>query len=271
MSKFDGMLLFSDMDGTLFDTKTTLPERNIKGIRYFTENGGKFAVATGRSPLSLAGFVNTLGVNCPCVVLNGCGIYDYAKGESVYAKYLTDKAMEATAKLAEKYSDVINTVIFLPDGSMAASHGTAALPACFDPDHVAGITKRPEDMMNTPWFKVVFVGEMKDLKALAADAEAMDLGETNTVFAGEDMFELLPGGTTKGGGMVKLAEILGYPMEKVFAIGDYYNDQEMLELGGITAAAGQAPDDLKEKATYVACHCDEGAVGWFIEKLDELF
>ena len=271
MGKFDGMLLFSDMDGTLFDTKTTIPERNLKGIEYFTENGGLFAVATGRSPMSLASFVDTLGVNCPCVVLNGCGIYDYAAKKSVYAKYLDEKARKATIELAAKYAGKINTVVFLPDGSMTASDGTDTLPPCFDAVHVPGITCRPEETMDKQWFKIVFVGELSDLKELAADAEKMDLGETNTVFAGEDMFELLPGETTKGGGMVKLAEYLGYPLEKVFAIGDYYNDQEMLELGGITAAAGQAPDDLKEKATYVACHCDEGCVGWFIEKLDELF
>ena len=270
MGKFDGKLLFSDMDGTLFDTKTQLPIRNLDKIKYFTDNGGLFSVATGRSPLSLAKFIDTLGVNCPCVVLNGCGIFDYTKSKSVYSKYLNELSKKATVDVQKKYGDKINTVVFLPDGSMTASNGVETLPPCFDALNVTGVKCDPENIYDNDWYKVVFVGLFDDLKELSEDVLSYNLGDTNTVFAGEDMFELLPGGTTKGGGMIQLAKLMDVSIENVFAIGDYYNDQEMLELAGISAAAGQAPDDLKEKADYIACHCDDGAVGWFIEKLDQI-
>ena len=47
MGKFDGILLCSDWDGTLFDG-TSIPENNVEAIRYFQRNGGTFTLSSGR-------------------------------------------------------------------------------------------------------------------------------------------------------------------------------------------------------------------------------
>ena len=49
MGKFDGLLLASDFDDTLYGLDLRIPERNLEAIRYFTGEGGRFAVATGRA------------------------------------------------------------------------------------------------------------------------------------------------------------------------------------------------------------------------------
>ena len=43
-------LLISDIDGTLVNTKKEIPPRNIEAIAHFREMGGRFTIATGRSP-----------------------------------------------------------------------------------------------------------------------------------------------------------------------------------------------------------------------------
>ena len=50
MNKFEGMLLACDMDGTLLDSSRRISERNERALRYFTEEGGRFSLATGRAP-----------------------------------------------------------------------------------------------------------------------------------------------------------------------------------------------------------------------------
>ena len=45
MGKFDGLLLASDFDDTLYGLDLRIPERNLEAIRYFTGEGGRFAVA----------------------------------------------------------------------------------------------------------------------------------------------------------------------------------------------------------------------------------
>ena len=270
MHKFEGMLLFSDLDGTVFDSNTELPKRNIDGISYFKEQGGRFAVATGRSHISLAKHKDLLGVNAPCVVLNGCGVFDYSLDKFIYSVFLDNDAKEAVKYLATKHKD-INTVVFLDDDTMAATQGVDHLPPCFDSKVVPGIRSDIKDVVSRDWFKVVFVGELQELKVIANECTSINIGNTGTVFAGDDMFEFLPAGVTKGDGMVALAKSLNTDLSKVFAVGDFYNDQEMLKYAGISAVAGQAPDDVKEVADYTACTCDEGTVGWFVEKLDTLF
>ena len=56
MGKFTGVLLASDYDNTLLDTESArrsggeaprVSERNQAALRYFMEQGGRFAVATG--------------------------------------------------------------------------------------------------------------------------------------------------------------------------------------------------------------------------------
>ena len=58
MGKFDGVLLASDFDNTILNTerprRTGCPippisQRNVEALRYFMDNGGRFAVATGRA------------------------------------------------------------------------------------------------------------------------------------------------------------------------------------------------------------------------------
>ena len=49
MGKYDGILLCTDFDGTLYFEKNITAE-NIEAIRCFQENGGFFTVATGRFP-----------------------------------------------------------------------------------------------------------------------------------------------------------------------------------------------------------------------------
>lgn len=81
MGIFDGVLLTVDYDRTLTDTKGIVPERNLKAIRWFMENGGRFTVNTGRSiPMSTC-FRDVVPVNAPLLLYNGSAAYDVKTGE----------------------------------------------------------------------------------------------------------------------------------------------------------------------------------------------
>lgn len=42
MGKFDGLLLLSDLDGTLLGADRCISRANSDAVRYFTQNGGLF-------------------------------------------------------------------------------------------------------------------------------------------------------------------------------------------------------------------------------------
>jgi Cof subfamily protein (haloacid dehalogenase superfamily) len=269
MKKFEGVLLFSDVDGTLLDNNGILPPRNRQAIRYFTQHGGLFSVATGRSQFSLAEQYADIGINAPCVVLNGCCTYDYIVGEAIDMITLNDHAVCSTVKMSQKFPQV-NTCIFTNAG-IAASNDTKTLPQCFDTEHVPHKTIHITEHTDRPWFKTMFVGDADELMEINRSLSTLNTGHFDTVFSGTNMLEVLPNNISKARGALHIAKRLGIDPKRVCAIGDYFNDYEMLSKAGISAAVGQAPDKLKQTATYVVCENNSGSVGEFIELLDQRF
>ena len=73
MGRFDGILICSDVDGTLA-AGTQVSQRNLDAIRYFQSEGGLFTLSTGRS----AGYEKTFSfrLNAPMITENGARVYD---------------------------------------------------------------------------------------------------------------------------------------------------------------------------------------------------
>ena len=58
---------------------------------------------------------------------------------------------------------------------------------------------------------------------------------------------------------------------KIFAIGDYFNDIEMLKTADISAAVKDSPEEVQCCADYITQSCEDGAVADFIDYLTEKF
>ena len=78
-------------------------------------------------------------------------------------------------------------------------------------------------------------------------------------------FEMLEEGVHKGIGAMEIADLYGIPYKHTAAIGDYFNDYDMLKTVYLSACCGQAPKGLHEIVKYHACHCNKGAVGDLLE------
>ena len=65
--------------------------------------------------------------------------------------------------------------------------------------------------------------------------------------------------------VMKIAELYGIEHKYTAAIGDYFNDYDMLKTVGLPACCGQAPKAMHEIAKFHACHCNKGAVADLLE------
>ena len=63
MGKFDGLLLVSDFDDTLYDDYHRVPERNLRALDYFRSQGGRFTIATGRAHRTFAPHVHLVPIS----------------------------------------------------------------------------------------------------------------------------------------------------------------------------------------------------------------
>ncbi len=81
MGIYSEILLTVDFDRTLTGPDSTIPQRNIDAIRYFTENGGAFTVNTGRSVAMFRYHMDAIPANAPFLLYNGSAAYDPTEGE----------------------------------------------------------------------------------------------------------------------------------------------------------------------------------------------
>jgi hydroxymethylpyrimidine pyrophosphatase-like HAD family hydrolase len=69
-------------------------------------------------------------------------------------------------------------------------------------------------------------------------------------------------------GLIKLAELLGVPLWRTIAVGDYYNDVSMLEQAGLSFAVANAVDAAKAAARYTTVSNNDHAIAAIVEGLD---
>lgn len=81
MALFSDVLLTVDYDRTLTALDSSLPQRNLDAIEFFTRNGGAFTMNTGRSvPMSMGHIVPRVPANAPLLLYNGSAAYDVSTG-----------------------------------------------------------------------------------------------------------------------------------------------------------------------------------------------
>ena len=96
--------------------------------------------------------------------------------------------------------------------------------------------------------------------------ERMKNYDLNLVFAEGTSLEASPKNISKGSGLRELCEILKIGVDECVAIGDGFNDLEILQTAGVGVAMGNARDEIKKIANYVTDDNNHDGVVKAIEK-----
>ena len=115
------------------------------------------------------------------------------------------------------------------------------------------------------WMKVIFWSNPLTINELEKYISRHENPDANFMMSSIWSLEMLQKGTHKGMGVMWLADKLGVEKSHVAAIGDYYNDWDMLKTVGLPACAGQAPKPIHKICKFEACHCNHGCVGDLLE------
>ncbi len=262
-------LIVSDIDGTLNNKLRQLPERNRLAIERFVAEGGHFTLASGRNPQSMERHFRSLPIaGTPAVVINGAGIYDFSKNEMVFFSPMSDEGMRLAVEAAKKFP-LVDVIVVAKDTIYIT--GTGWFGKLFvsadhlDHSHIRNI----DDVPKKDWGKVIFSGLPTDIKRVEKYFCSLTDPDITMMSSSIASFEILARNTHKGTAVLKLAELLGIDKSHTGAIGDYFNDYDMLKSVGVPACCRQAPKEMKKIAQFVACHCNKGAVADFIEYIEK--
>ncbi len=262
-------LLVSDIDGTLNDKSMNLPVANKDAIERYVKNGGIFTLCSGRNLQSLSIHYNKLGVKTPAIYLNGAGIYDFATAKNVYFNPITAEGENIILDIFKQFK-TLELTVFGADMIYLATRTCLYGWVISKIDKLNyTLCKKIDDLPRGIWGKVSFFGTRKLVKRVEGIIKNQYSDYFDCFFTSPYTLEVVNKGVNKGSGVQKLVDLLGISAENTSAIGDYYNDVDMLKTVSHPACCGQAPDDIKALCEYVACHCNKGAVADFINYLEK--
>ncbi len=124
-----------------------------------------------------------------------------------------------------------------------------------------------EAAVRHPITKVLAVGEPPMPVELAAVARAAFAGEAEVTISHPKFLEFVAPGVSKGRAVRYLARRRRVPLGAVLAIGDQWNDLEMLAVAGHGTAMPTAPVEVRAVARYIAPPLEDEGAGRMIEAL----
>ncbi|MBQ7128624.1 MAG: HAD hydrolase family protein, partial [Clostridia bacterium] len=231
--------------------------------------GGKFTVATGRGVPTSRFMSEMIQFECPIIVNGGQTFYDFYKDKIVYTENLPESSKYFVKILMEKFSKV-GVEIYSGD-KVFALRVNDVLINHLSYEKTSYINATLDEFFELDWQKVLFEDTFEDLAVVRKFAkencpENIKLIDTNPKF-----MEFSNVGIDKGTAILKLADMYEIPYANVCAIGNYYNDIEMIEAAGIGAFVNDSPDEIKHIADYITDKtCKECGFAEFVEYIINL-
>ena len=264
-------LLVVDIDGTIAGLSNDIREPVKQANWAARSRGVKVAVATGRMYQSALRFHRELGLTLPLICYQGAWIQDPATDKMLRhlplskqtALQVLDSFEEPHLRSLLSIHFYINDRLYVPEITdstrlYAARSGIAInaienlrrdIPG--DPTKVLALCQNPEVLDNL----------LSSMRQRYTPAE-MYLTRSVATF-----FEATHPLANKGEAVRYLAEeLLGLQAQNVMAIGDNFNDVEMISYAGVGVAMGNAPDAVKAGANWVAPDVEEDGVATAIEQ-----
>lgn len=267
MKKLEGILICSDLDGTLLREDKSISAENLQAIEYFKSHGGIFTFITGRMPYFVTDICKAVRPNAPFGCINGGGLYDYGADAYVWhqtlpreAFELVEYAMQMLPSLGYHVNTFEKTYFVVENSAMAVFRNATGLP---------DLTCDWQEI-DEPIAKVVFGDEdVSVIERLDALLRAHPLADRFDFIRSEKtLYEILPKGTHKGVSLQKMCEHLGISMERTVAVGDYNNDVGMLRAAKCGIAVANATDEAKAAADHITVSNEEHAIAKIIRDIE---
>jgi Cof subfamily protein (haloacid dehalogenase superfamily) len=269
--EFPIRLIALDIDGTIIGDDHAIAERTIRAVRAALNRDVAVSLVTGRMVSSAMRFATELGLTGPIVGYQGGLIRAMPLPESRrLGKLLLHTPLPAAAA-----RDILG---------WARAHGLDPhvnhlerfILRADDPkadDYSAFMGARAElvpdllEAIDHPVTKVLAVGEPPIPTEVAPQARAEFAGRADVTISHPRFLEFVAPGVSKGRAIRWLARRLRIPLAATLAIGDQWNDLEMIAEVGHGTAMPSAPAEVRAAARYRAAPLEEDGAARMIEDL----
>lgn len=280
-------LLALDLDGTTLNSSGEIPAANRSAIRAAEEKGVLVTIATGRRFRDARPVGIDLELKAPLITHNGA-LLKYADSEVVVASdLLSMETSREVVRAGKSYGgDALVSTDPYGNGTLLYDrisednlplkkylrwadnlHGGVA-----GRDGVEHVPSLDEILHKYEIVHISFSGGCAPMLELEVNLRA-ELGDSVTLLAtiyphlNFTLLDILPPNSSKGHGVAKLVELNGIQPQDVMAVGDNFNDLEMLEYAGTAVVMGNADPKLLERDEfYTTVSNDENGVASAINR-----
>lgn len=263
-----------DVDGTLLDSEGHLPPANAAAIHAAVARGIHVALVTGRSYPFARPVAEGLPASVTLIVSSGA-VERTMDGTTLARRLLRRDVAERVLASTRPYRDAAALVFDRDEGrqivfeSMDWEHPGRKGYYARNQALIAQASPLEAALDEDP-IQVMFNGFVEVIRPLAAELQrrASEFAVSLTEYVARDfsLVDITAPAATKGRALAWRAEQLGLTRDEVMAVGDNFNDLEMLEYAGTAVVMGNAVPELKSRGWHVTGHQDDPGLAAAIER-----
>ena len=268
-------LIAIDIDGTLLNSSFQVSAADLRALQGAHSRGVEIALVTGRRHQFALPVASSLGFSVTLISSNGA-IINSSEGAIVHRNFLTlETARDVVRQMAGFRENTVLTFDRERKGALVVETTEfldVALSRWMQKNsEYLEVIQPLENSLTEPPVQLTFcgsVGRMREAQELLLDpALAPRITVLRTQYDVRDLciVDVLNRGCTKGDGLRRWAEYRGIDRRQVMAIGDNYNDIEMLEFAGVPVVMGNACDELKQNGWMVTLENNHSGVAHALE------
>ncbi|KGN70041.1 Cof-type HAD-IIB family hydrolase [Porphyromonas sp. COT-239 OH1446] len=263
-------LMAIDVDGTLVNDSGELTElTRVALLRAQEEFGIRLIIASGRPLAGLRGIAQELQLERYSGYLmpfNGGEVYNCRLANPIAQASLGSETIASLYDLAQEHG--LNILTYTSEDEIISE--------CIDDPYLqleVGITgMKPRQVVDfvaanpSSRPKCLIVGPSERIEALEPIAQERLAGRVNVFRSHPSFLELVPWGVHKASSISQLVDRLGYTAEELIAVGDSFNDLEMIQYAGLGVAMANAKEAIKSCAEYVTLSNNEDGIAHLLNK-----
>ena len=269
-------LIAMDIDGTLLNSRHELPDANRDAVCEAAARGIEIVFVTGRR----FDFAHPIAQHFPCdltLLVNNGAVIKSKSGET-YLRHLLPRALAREVLIATHVFRSGAAVVF----DRPRENQVIFERIDWEDPVSAGYYRRNreyisecvplEECLSEDPIQVMFVGSVARGRATLAVLRSMprvaEFSLAYTEYEQRDLsiLDVIQSGCSKGTALAEWARRRGISREEIMAIGDNWNDRDMLEFAGLPIVMDNSVDGLKSLGWEVTLSHDDAGVAAAIRK-----
>ncbi|MDD3745748.1 MAG: Cof-type HAD-IIB family hydrolase [Anaerostipes sp.] len=243
--------VFSDIDGTLLNTKHEVSKDTKEVIQEIMKHGIPFVLVSARMPKGMISIRDEIKAHYPMICYSGALIVD-ADGNDLFSCNFKQSTAKNIYKSLRKYSTDISINIYSENRWIVEDKEEKWAK---QESEITGVIPEEINFENKEVFtcvhKYLCMGEPEEINKVENFLK-VEYPEVRIYKSKPTYLEIMTMEASKSNAIRLLEDYFHIQKEETIAFGDGFNDIDMISYAGVGVAMGNAADEVKEVADIVA-------------------